>query len=379
MEIEKKKRIRISTNRIAILGLFLAVMFALKWGLGFIPGLEVVSFFFIIFSLFLPLLDLAILVVCFNMLVAIVYGIGSWWVAYWFIWPIDVLVTYMLKKVTNNKYIFAGWGLFAGLSVAFWYFLSGLVFFGKAKAIGDLITALPVNLIEGLATMFAVVLIGPKMLSIVKQFNSRFWPNQKVFMFSETRHKKWNIALSVALSLGSLSGISLIFANRSFFNDWKENYAKQQWKNQTIFKDKFKDPTTGGEYQFLNKSQYDSLSSSLSNNQVGLALIANHKVFIEEITLHPNWDSSKEKIEQVLNDSKLFEFKFYKSPTGEDFIQTFKERSNPSAGWQHGTATYKNYGNFYPLLAINHHISELGSSDWSVSPKEIYELSYDAS
>ena len=78
----KKINNRISVKRISLLGLFLAITFTAKITFGFVPGIEIVSFLFIMFGIFLPLLDLLLLITCFNLLVAIFYGFGTWWIVY---------------------------------------------------------------------------------------------------------------------------------------------------------------------------------------------------------------------------------------------------------------------------------------------------------
>ncbi len=69
---------RITPARVAILGMLLALLVTFKFILGFVPGVEIVSFTFIFVALFLPLIDLVLLVSAFNLLMLAIYGFGTW-------------------------------------------------------------------------------------------------------------------------------------------------------------------------------------------------------------------------------------------------------------------------------------------------------------
>ena len=74
----KRENSKITVSRIALLGMLLAVLIAFKFALGFVPGIEVISFLFIILGIILPVFDLALLLVSFNIGVLAIYGFGSW-------------------------------------------------------------------------------------------------------------------------------------------------------------------------------------------------------------------------------------------------------------------------------------------------------------
>jgi hypothetical protein len=68
---------KLSVYRVAILGVLLSLMIALKYFFGFLPGIEFITFSFAFIGLFLPLLDLFVLLSSFILLVMAMYGFGT--------------------------------------------------------------------------------------------------------------------------------------------------------------------------------------------------------------------------------------------------------------------------------------------------------------
>lgn len=212
---------RLSTVRITILGMFLALMIALKYLLGFIPGIELISFFFIIFGIFLPVVDLLLLISAFNFLILALYGFGLWWIAYWIIWPLDAFVAKGLSKITKNYLIFGLWGFFAGFLVFFWYFWIDFGIYGFNYALLNVISALPLNLIEGLFTMVMVIILGP-LLAKVFAAHSHFWKNKKQnWNFTFIKKGNWNFAITASMILLAIILITLLVIYNPWFLDLK--------------------------------------------------------------------------------------------------------------------------------------------------------------
>lgn len=124
-----------------------------------------------------------------------------------------------------------------------------------------------------------------------------------------------------------------------------------------------------GENVILSHKEYNSLYDQLKENEVVLAIIANHKIYEEVIPF-----ASGDKVWDILDKSK-FEFNIHSTPGLGKFINTFRTKGETE--WIHGSRELKNYGDFYPLYFINHHFSEFGVSNWIASAKEVYEFTYD--
>ena len=216
---------KLTPSRVALLGMLLALMIALKYAFGFLAGIEFITFMFIFLGIFLPVLDLFLLIFCFNFLIAIIYGFGFWWFAYWIIWTSDAFISKVLSKVTKNRFVFGAWGFLAGFFVFFWYFISDWIFYDVSYALLNVITAIPINLIEGLTTMLTIILFAPIMSRIFKVYEVKFWNKKTAWQFREIKNKNLNIASITFVVLFSLVGITFLFIYNQWFFDLKDHFT----------------------------------------------------------------------------------------------------------------------------------------------------------
>ncbi len=401
-----KNAFLITPNRIAVMGILLALLITLKYALGFIPGIEVVSFVFIIFGIFLPTLDLALMIICFNLLIIAIYGFGSWWFMYWIIWPVDAFVSKLISKKTTNKYVFGLWGFIAGASVGFWYFWSDALFFDWTFARLNIITAIPINAIEGLTTMICIITIGPSLAKVFEKYSVKFWNNDKAFLFKKNKRPKLNIFVTTILSLVSLSGVITLYVKNDVFFAWKNRESQQYYNSESLVVPKGEKPEIsydpsnpnsldgtrtlpskfgsywGGEgHSVIPNSDYNEILKAMhrkSGAQAAIVIISNGKFETELI----DWKFTKDtKILNLLKHLKRFEFNFH-SVGGNlgDFINSFKYK-NPKnkiqEGNQHGKAETKNYGDYYPLYYKNHKFANLGVSNMKIKENDVIEITYD--
>lgn len=100
---------RLTAGDIAMMGLMTAVIVVCKELLNFLPNIELVSFWFIMFTLFFGW-KIVFVVPAFVVIEGFLYGINQWWIMYLYVWPILVLAAYLGRKQD---------------SVLFWSILSG--------------------------------------------------------------------------------------------------------------------------------------------------------------------------------------------------------------------------------------------------------------
>lgn len=364
---QKEKWARISVARVAILGMFLALLITFKYALGFIPGVEIVSFMFIVFGMFLPVFDLALLVVCFNLLIVVIYGFGGWWFAYWIIWPIDAFMSKGLSKLTKNRFVFSIFGFFAGVSVMFWYFLSDMFFFGQSFAVMNLISAIPINTIEGFVTMFMIITVAPKLLKVINMYAPTIWGEKHCYKFNDIKHKKTGYTFVWLMSIGAIAGTVTMFVKNDFFLSWKSREMRNDFTPGHIG-DQGSVPKGWGA---IGVDEYNRIYDDLTEDEIAIVIVANGNYFYEEVNIH-----NGEKLEEALLNMEEYEFKLY--DTGDSlgkFIQTY--RPVGSQVWLHGTAQSQNYGDYYPMILIDHEYASLGATSLIVEGKDIIEITYD--
>lgn len=155
---------RLSVKDIALIGMMIAVLEVCKRVLDFIPNVELVTFWIIMFTLFLG--KKAIYgVLGFVLIEGLVFGFHVWWIMYLYLWPALVLVTLLFKKNESGILwaIISGiLGLVFGLAGSIPYIFIGAVDGGISgglyMAFSWWIAGIPWDLVHGAAN-FTIMLI----------------------------------------------------------------------------------------------------------------------------------------------------------------------------------------------------------------------------
>ncbi|MBQ2803417.1 MAG: hypothetical protein IJF07_05915 [Lachnospiraceae bacterium] len=87
-----------------------AVIEVCKAAMSFLPNIELTTFWLIMFTLFWGR-KVALVVPVFILLEGCVYGFGSWWFMYLYIWPLLVLGTWLFRKEDSVWF----WSIYSAL------------------------------------------------------------------------------------------------------------------------------------------------------------------------------------------------------------------------------------------------------------------------
>lgn len=146
-------------------------MFLGQYIFQFIPNIEVVSLFIIIFSLIYRY-KILYSITLFIMLMGIFYGFGLWILGYLIIWPLLCVMTIILSKYLKKNYFILSlfsatfaflFGAFyaipyifvGGASLAFVYWISGIVF----------------DIIHMIGNFFIMLFVGKTLYNIIVKIN----------------------------------------------------------------------------------------------------------------------------------------------------------------------------------------------------------------
>lgn len=102
-------RRKLSIWDITLMGMMVAVMEVSKLALSFLPNIELVSFWIILFTLFFGWRVL-LAIPAFVLVEGLLYGINLWWISYLYAWPLLALAAWLFRRQE---------------SVLFWSILSG--------------------------------------------------------------------------------------------------------------------------------------------------------------------------------------------------------------------------------------------------------------
>ena len=93
----RHSRLNITTRDIALIGIMIAIIEAVKMSLSFIPGVELVSLLFVMCTLFFRE-KMVYVLSAFYLTEGVLYGFGLWWFMYIYVWAILVFIVYLFRK-----------------------------------------------------------------------------------------------------------------------------------------------------------------------------------------------------------------------------------------------------------------------------------------
>lgn len=118
--MQRAKQTLLRLCLMAMMGVLLVVS---KEALAFLPNVELVTLLIILFTLVFGRLALGGVAV-FLLLEGLLYGFGFWWVMYLYIWPLLVLLTFLLRFLRRPwqwALVAGGYGLCFGALCSLFY------------------------------------------------------------------------------------------------------------------------------------------------------------------------------------------------------------------------------------------------------------------
>ncbi len=85
---------------IALISVMVATIEAAKLALSPLPNVELVTFLIILYTLFLGR-KVIFAIYIFILIEGCLYGFGTWWICYLYVWPLLSLITYLFRKQTS--------------------------------------------------------------------------------------------------------------------------------------------------------------------------------------------------------------------------------------------------------------------------------------
>lgn len=86
---------------IALIGMMTATLEAGKLALSFLPNIEVVSLFIILYTLCFGKRTIYA-IITFILIEGCLYGFGVWWIMYLYAWPLLSLLTWVFRKYASS-------------------------------------------------------------------------------------------------------------------------------------------------------------------------------------------------------------------------------------------------------------------------------------
>ncbi len=292
-----------SIMAISFLGIALALMVVIKVVLGFIPGIELTTFFFAAFCLFLKRKEIFLLLISYLITITIIYGFGSWIAAYWIVYPIDALVIILTKKFITNKMVFGGILFFLGFLFLPAYFLSDYFLFSKNVAIANAISSLPICLIGAFANLISGLILTPLLAPILNENSNKIYDNFKNIRI--TNGGFFSKVFTIFMVIISFSGITLFYYNFVYFQELSDMYNRS---HRYVYTD-----------GVLSSQEYHKIYNGLADDEI--AIIGEYNNFTYEQVLKIK--TPNETLGQVLwdDDNKPHHFLDTYNPANNKHLQ----------------------------------------------------------
>lgn len=143
---------------IVLIGLLSAATTAGKLALSFLPNIEIVTLFFIIFATTLGLKRSLMIAVVFVTTEILLYGFSTWVIGYYLVWPLLVLILSTLGKKVRSEYSYATIGALFGFFYGMLFAITESFFYGPAYGFAYWINGLAFDLVHG-ASNFIIILL----------------------------------------------------------------------------------------------------------------------------------------------------------------------------------------------------------------------------
>jgi len=156
---------------IAMIGMMSAILLAVQVALGFLPNVELVSLLIILYTLIFGWKALYIIYV-FVGVEGLIYGIGSWWINYLYVWTVLFFVVMIFRKL-HTPFLWAVISGFYGISFgalcAIPYFITG----GFPSGVAYWISGIPFDITHGIANFIVALVLFRPLYLILDKVNKR--------------------------------------------------------------------------------------------------------------------------------------------------------------------------------------------------------------
>ena len=172
-------RPNIAVKDIALIGVMTAIIEVSKLALSFLPNVELVSFWIILFSIVFGW-RIFFVVPVFVLIEGSIYGFGIWWVMYLYMWPLLAILARIFRRQTSVWFwscLSGIFGLLFGLGCALPYVVIGT---GKSGILGGLyagftwwVAGIPWDILHGVSNFVLMLALYKPMRSVMNRLRKQ--------------------------------------------------------------------------------------------------------------------------------------------------------------------------------------------------------------
>lgn len=162
-----------SVHKMTRIALLAAILYVAKVALEFLPNVELVSLLLILYTLVFGK-DAFIIVIVFNLFQMIQWGVGTWLISYFYVWPLLCLLTILCKRIFKEEFVL--WAIFSGIFGLIFGALFSLVYLvieGPGSALAYWISGLTYDVVHAAANFILMLVCGKPLYRVLRQLRSR--------------------------------------------------------------------------------------------------------------------------------------------------------------------------------------------------------------
>ena len=159
--------------QIVLIGILSATITGAKLALSFIPNIELVSFFLILFTIVFGVRKTLLISVIFTTTEIFIYGFGPWLMGYYIIWPTLVLITAFFSRYFKNEFHYAFLSGGFGLSFGFLFALYESLFYGLSYGLAYWIQGIGFDIIHMVSNYIIMILLYSPILQILMKLKKK--------------------------------------------------------------------------------------------------------------------------------------------------------------------------------------------------------------
>lgn len=165
---------RIRPKDIALIGLLGATITGGKLALSFIPNVEIVTLLFILYTSIFGIKRTLLVAFIFTTIEIFIYGLNTWLLAYYLVWPLLVVLAWVLGRNTKSEYSFAILAGLYGLLFGAFFAVTESFFYGWAYGVNYWIRGIPFDIIHGISNFTLMLVLYKPLYGIVSRQGERF-------------------------------------------------------------------------------------------------------------------------------------------------------------------------------------------------------------
>lgn len=165
---------KLTLKELILFSILGALLVLSQIALSFLPNIELVSLFIIIFTLVYGKKSLYSTFI-FIIIMGVYYGFGLWWFGYIIVWPLLTFLTLILKRKLEGSYLTLSiFSAIFGLCFGAFYALPYLIIGNISYAITYWIRGLPYDFIHMVGNYFIMLFLGKTIYNLLIKLNKNY-------------------------------------------------------------------------------------------------------------------------------------------------------------------------------------------------------------